>query len=114
MSIETSRIMFVDAKSIHKYPTAFQEYVERFFRKETIFGSEYYFAFLLLSISQENNKRKGIAPCHSCDVDYFGKNASEPCEDLYNVIKNLLKDEKSGVYEISQSFDDGRGWGHVD
>ncbi len=106
--------MFVETKILHKHPKAFQEYVERYFRKEVIFGSEYYFAFLLLSISHENSKRKGIAPCHSCDLGDFGKNSSVPCENLYDVIDKLLKDEKSGVYKILQSFDDGRGWGHVD
>ena len=108
---QTGRIMFVRADSLNKHPKAFQDYVKFFFKTQMFGDVEYCYAFLIKTGTRNfvpiNQKQKGVALCHSTDLDKF---VDDEGTDLYQYIKDLFKkSEKEGsgdVFEIRQKWND--------
>lgn len=113
MAQEYSRLMLVRADTLGKHPKAFQEYVERFFKKKVLCGTEYYYAFRFVCFSTERHgNKKGLAPSHRGDVNFFGEQLAQPYKGLYEWIDLKLRNGKQkDISEVSTSFDDGHGWG---
>lgn len=108
MSHEKARVMLVKAKTLRTQPQAFQDYINQYFELKNIGGVEYYFAFLILSLSNLSCKApKGVARGHGCDIDLF-KAGLPDGQRLSDWIYSKLQDhEQTDIIQISKDWDNG-------
>lgn len=108
MSHKDASIVFVKAETLRVHPQAFQDYINQYFELKNIGGVEYYFAFLVLSLSNLSYQApKGVARGHGCDIDLF-KAGLPDNQRLSDWIYTKLKDpEQKDIIRISKDWDDG-------
>jgi len=105
---KSAGVMIIQAKVLDDptTPKAVLDYVQRYFARQTIFSVDCYIAIRHLSVGHGNTP--GIAPCHSCDVDYY----RDGLEDVS--LSSWLKANEY-VFTYSKSWEDGcSGGAHYD
>ena len=81
-------------------PKAFKQYVERYFKKQNIFGKECMVAFQTLSLSGLRGSQKGVAPAG--DINSFKEGLPEGV-GLYDWIDS----NKDRIWRFWSTWDDG-------
>lgn len=91
--------MIVDADRLHETPKAFQQYVERYFCDDVLFGKRVFVAARFLNLTWQHNRR-GFAPRHMLELREF-KEGLKPGQNLGDWIA------KAGKYvrEYEGGFD---------
>ncbi len=83
-------------------PEAFKQYVQRYFKRQSIFGKECMVAFQVISLSTPKNSQKGVAPAHACDINSFKEGLPEGV-GLYDWIDS----NKDRIWRFWSTWDDG-------
>lgn len=108
MSHQSASVMFVRAAALDTFPKAFQEYVNKYFKEMEIGGVRHYVAFRVLSLSHPQRKSNGVAPCHNCDVNYFGsQHGMGKGENLADWIEQKVKECPQDISDHIAIWDDG-------
>ena len=90
--MQNAGFIAITQEDYEKSPKALQEFLEKFFTKEKIFGVPCWVAVQTLSSCVVYGSSKGVAPTHSVDINHFGKSVAEgglKGEPLYQVLCNL-------------------------
>lgn len=103
MARKSGEIVLVKVDLLPTYPPAFQDYVQRYFERKTIFGIDCFYAFLdLHGHSVHSWKQTGVAPSQSGWVK-----VSEDV-DLCNWLDIMCADkQQDGIVRLRKTWDDG-------
>jgi len=93
--------LVVPADYLKITPKAFQQYVEDYFRKESLFGKPCLVAVKV--ITENRRKAKGVAPSHSVDLMHYKEGLGG--QDLNAWIRDAAK--KGLLWEFSADWDNG-------
>lgn len=104
MNQRTEFIAFTD-QAVLKAPIALRQYVEWFFRKKMIFGTDCWIALRVVGLCPRA-RNTGVAPLLNTGVDHFTGELPEGMQ-LSDLIRELEKDPQR-CFSFFVEWDDGK------